>query len=91
MNGVEEVLAKVKISRRVLESQFRKLLGRSPHQEILRMQLQRIKQLLAETDLTLAAIAEKTGFIHEEYMSVVFKRITGQTPGEYRRGLKITS
>ncbi|MGI8964958.1 MAG: helix-turn-helix domain-containing protein [Limisphaerales bacterium] len=35
--------------------------------------------------MTLSAIAEKTGFEHEEYMSVLFKRITGKTPNPYRK------
>src|ERR1700694_4868636 len=43
-----------------------------------------IKQLLVETDFTLETIAELAGFEHPEYMSVLFKRETGQTPGKYR-------
>jgi LacI family transcriptional regulator len=49
------------------------------------VQLKRVQQLLAETDLRLERIAELAGFEHPEYISVVFKRQTGQTPGEYRR------
>lgn len=83
--GVDDVLEAVPMSRRVLEGRFRKLLDRSPHQEILRVQLQRVKQLLTETSLTLSVIAERTGFKHMEYLSVVFKRLEGMPPGEYRR------
>ncbi len=42
------------------------------------------KQLLEETDVPLKSIAERAGFKHVEYMSVVFKRQMGLRPGEYR-------
>ena len=44
----------------------------------------RVRQLLAESDLSLDQIAPLAGYAHPEYMSVVFKRETGQTPGQYR-------
>jgi LacI family transcriptional regulator len=86
--GVKDVLAKVHMSRAALEKRFRKHLNRSPKQEIRRIRLERIKQLLVETDLTLERIAELAGFEHPEYMSVLFKRETGQTPGRYRNQFK---
>ncbi|OAI51793.1 XylR family transcriptional regulator [Planctomycetaceae bacterium SCGC AG-212-F19] len=82
---VPDVLAQVPLSRTILERRFRKYLGRSPQAEIRTVQLKRVKQLLAETDLRLERIAELAGFEHPEYMSVVFKRATGETPGAYRR------
>lgn len=82
---VSDVLARVPLSRTILERLFRKYLGRSPQAEIRAVQLKRAKQLLAETDLRLERIAELAGFAHPEYLSVVFKRETGQTPGRYRR------
>jgi LacI family transcriptional regulator len=82
---VPDVLQHVPLSRTILERRFRKYLGRSPQAEIRAVQLKRVQQLLAETDLRLERIAELAGFEHPEYMSVVFKRQTGQTPGEYRR------
>jgi LacI family transcriptional regulator len=85
---VNDVLEKVHMSRAALEKRFRKHLNRSPKQEIRRIRLERIKQLLVETDLTLERIAELSGFEHPEYMSVLFKRETGQTPGRYRNQFK---
>jgi transcriptional regulator GlxA family with amidase domain len=80
--------SKRSICRAALEKRFRKHLNRSPKQEIRRIRLERIKQLLVETDLTLERIAELSGFEHPEYMSVLFKRETGQTPGHYRNQFK---
>lgn len=81
---VSDVLAVVNVSRRVLEQRFRKLLRRSPHEEILHLRLARVQQLLSETDLPLYLIAEATGFEHVEYLSVAFKRELGLTPRQFR-------
>jgi LacI family transcriptional regulator len=81
---VEDVLRAVPLSRRVLESRFQKLLGRTPHEEITRVQIERVKELLTETSLSLSAIAHRAGYRHVEYMSVAFKRETGQPPSAYR-------
>jgi LacI family transcriptional regulator len=83
---VEDVLRAVPLSRRVLEARFEKLLGRTPHEEITRVQIERVKELLAETDLPLFAVAHRAGYKHVEYMSVAFKRETGVPPSHYRAG-----
>ena len=83
---VQAVVDELAMSRRVLEHRFRRVLGRTPHDEILRVQIQRVSQLLAETDLPLAMIADRTGFKHAEYMSVAFKRQTGLSPSQFRDG-----
>lgn len=82
---VKDVLGRVPLSRRVLEARFQRVLGRSPHDEILRTQLERAKQLLVQRHLTLAAVARQSGFRSGEYLGTVFKRELGLTPGEYRR------
>ena len=83
--SVADVVGKLPLSRRVLESRFERVLGRSPHAEILRVRLERVKQLLTQPGWTLDAIAHRTGFRHGEYLSAVFKRETNLTPGAYRR------
>ena len=53
-------------------------------EEILRVRLNRVKQLLVETDLPLEAIAERSGFPHVEYLSVAFRREVGLPPSRFR-------
>jgi len=81
---VEDVLATVPLSRRVLEERFRKALNRTPHQEILRVRTNAVRELLLETDMSLSEISDALGIEHPEYLSVFFKRETGYTPREYR-------
>jgi len=83
--SVGDVLKHVLLSRTILERKFRRHLGHSPQAEIRAVQLRRVQQLLAETHLPLDRIAALAGYKHSEYMSVVFKRSTKQTPGQYRR------
>jgi LacI family transcriptional regulator len=81
---VKDVLKAVPHSRTLLEGRFKKLLGRTPHEEILRVRLNRVKQLLTETDLPLEQIAERSGFPHVEYLSVAFRREVGMPPSQFR-------
>jgi LacI family transcriptional regulator len=82
--GVEDVLRAVPMSRRLLESRFRKLIGRTPNEEITRVQLNRVRELLTATDLPLVEIASRAGFQHAEYLSVVFKKKVGVPPRVFR-------
>ena len=82
--GVEDLLGSIPLSRRVLEARFRKALNRTPHQEILRVRTNAVRELLLETDMSLSEISEAIGIEHPEYLSVFFKKETGLTPREYR-------
>jgi LacI family transcriptional regulator len=81
---VEDVLRVVPLSRRVLESRFRRLVGHTPHEEIVRVRLRRVEELLIETDLPLKSIASRTGFPSVQYLICAFKQRNGVTPGRYR-------
>jgi LacI family transcriptional regulator len=82
---VDDVAQHVSLSRSTLQRRFEKALGRTPQTEIHLEQLQRVKQLLADTDLPLGRIAEQAGLQHPESLCRLFKRHTGQTPGAYRQ------
>jgi LacI family transcriptional regulator len=84
---VAELLRSCSLSASSLERRFMQFLGRSPKAEIIRIRLQRVVELLAEPDLSLAAIAARSGFKHPEYLSAVFKKKFGMSPGQYRRRL----
>ena len=81
---VNDVLRHVPLSRRSLEARCQKLTGRTPHAEITRIKLEQAKRLLGETTMTLNEVAIRSGFSQGEYLSVAFRKLTGETPGEYR-------
>jgi LacI family transcriptional regulator len=83
--SVEDLLKDFSLSRSVFYQRFHDALHRSPHYEILRVQLDRAKGLLRQTSLPLKAIAEMAGFSNPAYLNVAFKREVGLTPGEYRQ------
>ncbi len=82
--GVNEVAGQVALSRRALELRFQRCLGRSIRREIERVRLTWAKQLLIETDLPTAKIAELAGFSSLSYANKVFRRETGEPPARYR-------
>ena len=88
--NVASVTQFTSLSRRQLERRFREELGRTPHEEITTVQVDRVNQLLRETDMTLEQITPIAGYSHKERLSAVFKRETGETPGAYRRRTGIT-
>jgi LacI family transcriptional regulator len=81
---VDDVLEVVTTSRRSLEKRFRDDVGRPLHVEILRVQIERSKELLATTDYKLEKVAEMTGFSTAQYFAGVFHKIVGMTPGTWR-------
>jgi LacI family transcriptional regulator len=83
--NVNDLLKEIPLSRRVFEFRFQKMLGCTPHEMITRTRLDRVKELLRETDLTLDNIANSCGYRHVEYLTTSFRKQTGVTPSTYRR------
>jgi LacI family transcriptional regulator len=83
--NVEKLLDQMTISRATLERRFERFLGRSPKDEILRLRLNRVRELLSDSENTLAQIVDATGFSSVAHLSVSFKHATSLSPGEFRR------
>jgi LacI family transcriptional regulator len=81
---VEDLLRELPLSRRALEHRFRRLLGRTPKEEIQRLRFEQAKSLLATTDLPVARISDRLGFHQPAYLSAAFQREAGMTPSSYR-------
>jgi LacI family transcriptional regulator len=86
--NINEVARAAGMSRRVFERRFAAQVGRPPKAEVLRLRLERVKALLADTDWTLAQIAERTGFKYSEYLHTVFTQKIGMPPGRFRAQMK---
>ncbi len=81
---VDRVAEAIGLSRRMLEIRFRRLLGRSLNDEIQRHHLETAKRLLAETDWPTGKIAVASGYSSASYLNVLFRRLQGESPREYR-------
>ncbi len=87
---VQQLLKVVPVNRRYLERKFLQHLGRTPLQEIRRVRIEKVKNLLANTDLAMPAIAKQAGFSNPERMANVFRNTMGMTASEYRRTCKLS-
>ena len=67
---------------------FLKVTGARPLDYIINARIERARQLLSESDLTIGMIAEALGFRDIFFFSRQFRQKTGQTPTEFRRGLR---
>ncbi|NQV33335.1 MAG: DNA-binding transcriptional regulator [Phycisphaeraceae bacterium] len=85
---VSDVVQALCISRRTLYSKFSKALGRSVHDEIVRVRLERIHTLLTDTKLSISWIAEMMGFAGPDKLYRFFFRETGKTPTEFRKEIQ---
>ncbi|HLL88728.1 MAG TPA: substrate-binding domain-containing protein [Tepidisphaeraceae bacterium] len=83
--GVKHVLRAVQMSRSGLDRRFKAALGRTVNDEILRVRLDRVRELLTGTDWPMSRIADATGFPNGNYLAAVFRRETGATPTAFRR------
>jgi LacI family transcriptional regulator len=83
--SVESVAAKTELTSRGLRKAFQKTLHRSIHEEIMRVRMEKVIELLKETNSSVAAIAPQTGFASANNLFRVFRRIHRTSPGEYRK------
>ena len=83
--GVNDVAHGIAAGRRLLERRFRAVLDRSVLDEINRVRVERAKELLTSTHLTIASVAEQAGFANTRRLDVVFAKQTGLSPRQYRR------
>jgi len=67
---------------------FKRSTGSAPHQYLMRSRVERARRLLVETDNAIAQIAFACGFTHQEHLTRVFHRLSGDTPARFRRGAR---
>lgn len=61
----------------------------SPHDFLSRVRITEARKLLVNSSLTVSQIAIKCGFTSESYFQMLFKKVNGCTPGEYRRNARV--
>ncbi|MGD8778493.1 MAG: DNA-binding transcriptional regulator [Ignavibacteria bacterium] len=82
---VDDVVENTCLSRRSLESRFRKILDRSIQDEIRKIRIELISQMLIETNLSIAEITSMFSFTGIEHISRYFKKEKGISLREFRK------
>ncbi len=83
--GVVDVLSHVRMSRTSLQDRMKRVLGHTIHEEIEKVRLGRVKELLLNSDMSIKQLTAVTGFSSVQYMTRVFHAATGETPAKYRK------
>jgi LacI family transcriptional regulator len=82
---VDDVVAQTCLGRRSLESGFRKIIHRSVQEEIRRVRVELISQMLIETNLTVSEITALFNFTDFDHISRYFKKEKGLGLREFRK------
>ena len=83
---VEELASRVGTSRTVLAERFQDWLGQAPIEYVTGWRMQLAADRLRNTSESIAAVAAEVGYESEAAFNRAFKRVTGSTPGTWRRG-----
>jgi len=82
--SLAELVRVVNISPTYFASLFKKVMGISPHQYVIKQRVERAEVMLKGTDLAIADIALQVGFSSQSHLTQQFKRLTGVTPKQVR-------
>ena len=80
----DELLRQSALSPCVLTNLFKQTTGLPPHSFLLACRIQRAKELLETTQMSITQIAARLSFSSPQHLAMHFKRETGKTPSSWR-------
>lgn len=84
---VQPVAEELHVSAHYLSDMLRTLTGQSTQQHIHHKLIEKAKELITTTSLSMGEIAYQLGFEHSQSFNKLFKQKTNQTPLFFRRSL----
>lgn len=87
--GVDQIADELKVSRRTLERRFLAALGRTVHDELVRLRLQKAQDLLSGGSHAINHVAHACGYSTPASFSRAFRQLTGRWPSEYRNETRV--
>ncbi|OME51825.1 hypothetical protein BSK59_20130 [Paenibacillus odorifer] len=79
-----EVAKGMNMSRSYFSQCFKNIIGRTFKDYVREVRIEKAKQYLVHTNMTIQWIAEHTGYTDEKYFSRTFRELSGLLPSEYR-------
>jgi len=86
---VHEVADVINITPNYFSSLFKQKTGVNFNEYVNQLRVEEAKVLLAETPFKVNEISEQVGFHEYKYFVAVFKKVTGMTPTDYRKFVKL--
>ncbi|WP_067840309.1 helix-turn-helix domain-containing protein [Amphibacillus sediminis] len=83
--SLDEIAQKLFLNPSYFSRLFKKEVGITFVEYIKKLKMERAKELLNETQLTIGEISERVGYDGQSYFIKLFKQHEGVTPIEYRR------
>jgi two-component system response regulator YesN len=83
---LEAIAHELHVSPIYLSRMFKQEFGMAFAQLLSTVRIQKAIQLLSSTDKPIHEIAELAGYQNQHYFSTAFKKMTGASPNQYRRG-----
>ncbi|MSR94638.1 helix-turn-helix domain-containing protein [Clostridiaceae bacterium 68-1-5] len=84
--SLDEVSRELKISPYYFSKLFKKKTGKNFIEYLTEIRIQRAKELLGSTDMSMKEVCAQTGYSDPNYFSRIFKKQTGVSPTEYKEG-----
>lgn len=81
----EQLSKLINVSESILLKSFKKTVGASPMQYVIKKRIDRARYLIITTDKKISTIASECGFNDMSYFAKQFKRIVGTSPKEYKK------
>ena len=86
--SLNETAEYLHVSGPYLSKTFREETGDTFQNYLQRLRLKKASELLKDEEIMIYEIAESCGYSSQHYFSAAFKKETGMSPAEYRKGLK---
>jgi transcriptional regulator GlxA family with amidase domain len=83
--SIESIAVRLGLSTTHFHRVFREHTGMSPYQYHLQLRIERAKQMLRGTSLSIKEVANALAFESPFHFSNAFKRRTGMSPSQWRR------
>ncbi|MCV9966348.1 helix-turn-helix domain-containing protein [Pararhizobium sp. BT-229] len=83
--SIEELARACNLSQGAFLGAFRETIGKTPYQWFVQQRVEKARDLLAFSPLSLGEIAVACGFADQSHFTRIFARATGAAPGAWRR------
>ena len=86
--SLDSIAAYVNMNSSYFSRHFKNKTGSNFVDFLSNMRIEKAKELLLETGLSIDEISYRVGHVNKAYFTKVFKKITGQNPGEFRKKVR---